>query len=85
MDVAHVLRKKKQDVRGIEITVKGEMAETEPHRYTDVEIEYVVKGKGLTPEAVERAIKLSMEKYCSVKATFEGSAKVGWSFRVAED
>lgn len=85
MDVAYVLRKKKQNVKGIEISLKGDMAEQDPMRYTDVKIEYTVKGKGLSEEAVERAIKLSMEKYCPVKATFEGSAKVGWSFKVVEE
>lgn len=85
MDVAYVLKKKRQHVEGIEISLKGEMAEQDPMRFTDVEIKYTVKGRGLSEEAVERAIKLSMERYCPVKGTFEGSAKVGWSFEVIEE
>ncbi len=85
MDVASVLRKKKQPFEDIEVNLKGEMAERDPMRYTDVEIEYVVKGKGVDEKAVERAIKLSMEKYCPVKATFEGSTNIGWSYKVVED
>ncbi|MEJ2313783.1 MAG: OsmC family protein [Nitrospirota bacterium] len=84
MDVAYVLRKKKQEVEDIEISLEGDMAEKEPRRFTDVKIKFTVKGKGLGREAVEKAIKLSMERYCSVKGTFEGSAKVGWSFEVVE-
>jgi putative redox protein len=85
MDVAHVLRKKKQPFEGIEVNLKGEMAEQDPMRYTDVEIEYVVTGKGVDETAVERAIKLSMDKYCPVKGTFEGSTNIGWSFKVVEE
>ncbi len=84
MDVAYVLRKKKQNVEGIEISIEGEMAEQDPARFTDVKLKYTVKGKGITKEAVERAIKLSMDRYCPVKGTFEGSANVGWSFEVVE-
>jgi putative redox protein len=85
MDVAHVLRKKKQPFESIEVNLKGEQADKDPMRYTDVELEYVVKGKGVEPTAVERAIKLSMDRYCPVKGTFEGSTNIGWSFKVEEE
>lgn len=85
MDVASVLTKKKQPFEGIEVNLKGETAEQDPMRYTNVEIEYVVKGKGVDENAVERAIKLSMEKFCSVKATFEGTTNIGWSYKIVGD
>jgi len=85
MDIASILKKKKMDVSAIDITVKGERAPDYPKKYTGVEIEFTVKGKDLTKEAVERAVQLSMDKYCSVKATIEGVAKVKYSFNVVNE
>ncbi|GAB4417045.1 MAG: OsmC family protein [Thermodesulfovibrionales bacterium] len=84
MDVASILKKKKQDLRGLEINVKGEKAENYPKRFTSIDIEFVVTGRSLSEEAVKRAIDLSMEKYCSVKATLEGSAKIKFSYRIVQ-
>lgn len=85
MDVASVLSKKKQKVTGIEVLVKGENATTYPKRFTEIQIEFVIRGKNISHEAVTKAVELSMDKYCSVKATLEGSAKVTHSFRIVED
>lgn len=86
MDVISILRKKKQDVKKFEINVKGEKAETDPHYYTDLHIEYVVTGKDISEDAVKRAVDLSLEKYCSVGATLGKAAKITHSYKiVAED
>jgi putative redox protein len=84
MDVISILKKKRQDVRGLEINVSGEKAQEYPKRFTDIGIEFVVTGKNISEEAVKTAIGLSMEKYCSVKATIEGSAKVHFTYRIVE-
>jgi len=44
-----------------------------------------VKGKNLSEEAVKRAVELSMDKYCSVKATLEGSAKITFEYKIVEE
>ena len=85
MDIISILRKKKQQVTGLEAKVSGNMADDYPHKYTEITIEYIVRGKGVAEEAVKRAVQLSMEKYCSVKATLEGSAKINFSYRIMED
>ncbi len=85
MDIISILKKKKQNVTGLEAKVRGIMADDYPHRYTEISIEYVVRGRGVTDEAVKRAVQLSMEKYCSVKATLEGSAKINFSYKIVED
>jgi putative redox protein len=85
MDVISILRKKRQNIAGLEMNVKGERAETHPHVYTDVHIEYVVKGKGVELQAVERAISLSLEKYCSVGATLAKTGRITSSYRIAEE
>jgi putative redox protein len=82
MDVASILQKKKQQVTDIEINIKGQKADTYPKKFTDIEIEFIVSGKDLTEDAVKRAVDLSMEKYCSVKATLEGAAKINFSYKI---
>lgn len=84
MDVASVLRKKKQNVSDIEVNVNGKKAESYPKKFTEIEVEYVVSGKDLSEEAVKKAIELSLEKYCSVKATLAGSAKISYSYKIIQ-
>jgi len=84
MDVVSILKKKQQEVRGLEINIKGQKAETYPQKFTDITIEYVVTGHNVSEEAVKRAVDLSMEKYCSVKATLEGCAKIDFIYRIIE-
>jgi len=85
MDIISILRKKKQQVTGLEAHVSGTMADDYPHKYTEITIEYIVRGKGVAEEAVKRAVQLSMDKYCSVKATLEGAAKINFSYRIIEE
>ncbi len=85
MDVISILKKKKQDVTSLEINVKGEKAEDYPKKFTEISLEFIVKGKNIAEEAVKRAIELSMNKYCSVKATLEGSAKIQFMYRIIQE
>ena len=81
-DIVSILKKKKQEIRGLEINVKGQQPDSYPKRFTEIEIEFIVKGKNLSEEAVKRAVELSMDKYCSVKATLEHSAKIIYSYKI---
>jgi putative redox protein len=85
MDVISILRKKRQHVSGLEMNVKGEKTEEYPKVYKEIHIEYVVKGKGVQKEAVERAIELSLDKYCSVGATLAKVGKITHSYRIVEE
>ena len=85
MDVVSILKKKKQEINGVEIKVKGEKAENYPKKFTGIDIEFIVRGRNVSKDAVKRAVELSMEKYCSVKATLEGSAKITWSYKIIEE
>ncbi|MDP2277808.1 MAG: OsmC family protein [Nitrospirota bacterium] len=85
MDVVSILKKKKQEINGVEIKVKGEKAENYPKKFTDIDIEFIVRGRNVSKDAVKRAVELSMEKYCSVKATLEDSAKITWSYKIIEE
>ncbi|MHB8051008.1 MAG: OsmC family protein [Coriobacteriia bacterium] len=85
MDVISILEKKRQTVTDLDIVVKG-TARTEeyPKIYEHIEVEYIVTGVGVKPEAVARAIELSEEKYCSVKGMFGPQVHVVTSFTVRE-
>lgn len=85
MDVVSILKKKKQDIKGIEINVKGIKASEHPKKFTDIYLEFLIRGKDISEEAVKRAIELSMNKYCSVKATLEGSAKVNFTYKIIQE
>ena len=85
MDAISILRKKKQNVTGFEINLKGLRAEGHPMRYEGVELEFVIKGRDVDDAAARRAIELSMEKYCSVKFTLEKETPISYSYKVEED
>lgn len=85
MDVISILKKKRQDVSGLSISIKGESAPDYPKKFTDITIEFTVKGRNISEHAVQRAIDLSMNKYCSVKATLEGSAKISFSYLIIQE
>jgi putative redox protein len=82
MDVASVLKKKRQEVIDIQVNVSGKKAETHPQKFIDIKLEYTVTGRNISEDAVKKAVELSMEKYCSVKATLEGSAKISYSYKI---
>ena len=65
MDVVHVLKKGRHDLRGLRASLVGTRADTEPRRFISIELHYDVTGE-IAKEHVERAIALSKEKYCSV-------------------
>ena len=65
VDVVHILRKGRQDVADVQVEVKGERTDTDPKVVTKIHLHFIVAGRGLTRERVERAVQLSAEKYCS--------------------
>jgi putative redox protein len=84
MDVIDILRKKRQEVTDFEVNVVGYRTEEHPKVFTEIELEYVVRGRNIDPKAVERAIELSLTKYCSVNAMLEKTLKLKHSYRIEE-
>ncbi len=72
-DVVMILEKGRHDIRGCTMTLEAERAPTEPKVFTRIHFHFTVTGKGLKREAVERAIQLSAEKYCSASIMLEKS------------
>jgi putative redox protein len=85
MDVIDILRKKRQQVSDLRVSVHGERAAELPTPFTIIDVHYEVHGTGVNPRAVERAIELSQEKYCSVSATVRGVATIRTTFTVVAD
>jgi putative redox protein len=70
MDVISILGKKRQEVTSFEVKVHVDRQDEHPKVFTHLTIEYVLGGKNLSEEAVERAVQLSAEKYCPAQAMF---------------
>lgn len=86
MDVISILEKKRQSVSAFNIEVEATQREDEfPKIYTRIKIVYVVTGRGVKPAAVERAIELSEDKYCSVKGMLGPQVKIVTSYRIVEE
>ncbi|MBI1771644.1 MAG: OsmC family protein [Burkholderiales bacterium] len=84
-DVVLILRKGKQDIRGCDVKLTAERADTEPKVFTKINFHFVVRGRQLKANLVERAIKLSHEKYCSASIMLEKTAEMTHSFEIIED
>ena len=74
-DVVSILRKKRQPLIGLEVVAHAERAEEHPRVYTHIKLVYRVRGS-VTHKAVEDAVRLSKEKYCSVSAMLEKTARI---------
>jgi len=84
IDVVHILRRARQDVTGCVVELDSERAEEDPKVFTRIRMHYVVTGKGLARNQVERAIKLSKEKYCSATIMLAHTAEITFDFEVRE-
>jgi putative redox protein len=84
MDVISILEKKHQQVTALEVKAHGERADTDPKRFTSFVVEYVVTGKGIDPDAVERAVELSETKYCTVMATLRPAGPIERKITIRE-
>jgi putative redox protein len=82
MDVVHMLMKGRHDLRGLKADLTGTRADHEPRRFTAVVLNYTITGS-VPPEQVERAIRLSREKYCSVWHSLRQDITLTVTFSVA--
>lgn len=85
VDVISILRKKREQVTDYRVEVKGERRAEHPRSYTRLEVRHILRGRGLSENAVERAIELSETKYCSVAATLRPAAEIITSYEIIEE
>jgi putative redox protein len=82
VDVVEILRKKRLNLTGMEVRVDGDQDDSPPWTFRTIRMHYVLTGPDLNEQAVEQAIHLSEEKYCSVAATVRGTAHITTSFEI---
>ena len=82
IDVIMIMQKKRADIVDFKVNISGERADDHPKRYTRIQVEYVLYGRGLKPNAVEQAIELSETKYCSASASL--NAQIDSTYRIIE-
>lgn len=84
IDVVDILRKQRQPLEDLEVLVTGDRAEDYPKPWRAMHIHYILYGAGLDPHKVQRAIELSVEKYCGAHATVAGIAEMSHDYEIRE-
>jgi putative redox protein len=83
-DVVLILKRGRQDVRGCSVKLTADRADVDPKVFTQIHMHFVVTGKGLAASAVERAIAMSHDKYCSATIMLGKTAEISTSFELVE-
>lgn len=84
IDVVLILRRSRQAISGCVVELEADRATDDPKVFTRIHFHYVVTGRGLAPAQVERAIKLSKEKYCSATAMLAKTAQITSDYEIRE-
>ena len=83
-DVVHILKRARQAVSDCVVELEAERADTDPKVFTKIHMHFIVTGKDLKADQVERAIKLSAEKYCSASIMLSKTAQITHDFEIHE-
>lgn len=82
IDVVLILKRSREAVTDCDVEIHAERADTDPKVFTTINLHFIVSGNNLDPKKVERAIKLSHEKYCSASAMLGASAQLTYDFEI---
>jgi putative redox protein len=83
-DVVHILEKSREAIEDCVVEIDAERAEQDPKVFIRIHMHFIVKGRGLAAKKVERAISLSVEKYCSASAMLAKTATITHDFVVVD-
>jgi putative redox protein len=83
-DVVLILQKSRQDINDCAVEIEAERAQEEPKVFTRIHFHFILSGKKLNPQQVERAISLSAEKYCSASIMLGKTAELTHDFEIVE-
>ncbi len=83
-DVLLILRKARQEVTDCVVELTADRAETDPKVFTRIHVHFIVTGKGLSDKQVERAIRLSAEKFCSASIMLGATAQITHDFEIRD-
>lgn len=84
VDVAIIVQKKRLDVRDFEIIVNAERADEHPKVFTKVYMTFIFEGEDLSVKPLEDAVRLSIEKYCSVAGMINKTAEINWTVKIKD-
>ena len=84
-DVVNILTKKRKKLTGLEVSVSAEQLPDPPWTFVKIHMSYRLRGRDLTEKAVQDAIKLSKDKYCSVGATLSARAEITYDYVIEEE
>ena len=82
IDIVHMLRKMRCDVTQYEMEAEGARNLTPPQSYKSIDLKFTVSGEGITPKKIDRAIALSLDKYCSVYHSLRKDIKVNVTYEI---
>lgn len=82
IDVVSIVQKKRLNLHRMEIFLDAERAEEHPRVFTKINVKFVFEGEGLTEKPLQDAVRLSMEKYCSVAGMLSKTASIDWSIEI---
>jgi putative redox protein len=85
VDLVRILAKQRQNVSGLEISVRGEQVPDAPWRFTRMHVTYRVQGRALKEDGVRKAVELAEGKYCAVAASLQPQVTINHSIELVED
>ena len=83
-DVVMILKKGRHDIRDCVVEIQAQRASVDPKVFTDIHLHFIVTGKNVNSQHVERAINLSAEKYCSASIMLKSSVKITHDFEIID-
>ena len=83
-DVVHILKKGRQDIKDCVIEIEAERAPVDPKVFTHIHLHFIITGNNLSAQQVERAIKLSSEKYCSASIMLKNTVTITHDFEIID-
>ena len=85
IDVVNILRKGRQNLRGCEVDIEAQRADSDPKVFTRIHVHFTLSGQGLSTKQIERAIQLSAEKYCSASIMLGQMAQITHTFEIRDE
>ncbi len=84
MDVISILQKKRQQVNAFEVELDISQRDTIPYVFTHIQVHYTITGQEISPQAVERSIELSANRYCPATAMLEKAVQIDHDYEIVE-
>ena len=85
IDIVTIMQRQRQQITSVEVKVTGTKRKELPHYFEAIDVHYLVRGRNISESALKRAIELSEQTYCSVRAIFRPEVKLAYSYEIAQE